>query len=60
MVWSIRRIPEEFLFRHIGVSETWCYHYTPETKKYSKQNKKIHVERGDRRLTEVCWDQGKL
>uniref|UniRef100_A0AAF5DIU6 Histone-lysine N-methyltransferase SETMAR n=1 Tax=Strongyloides stercoralis TaxID=6248 RepID=A0AAF5DIU6_STRER len=29
--------PEDFLRRFVTVDKTWIYHYTPETKKQSKQ-----------------------
>ena len=32
-----RRNPDEFLRLYITVDKTWIYHYTPETKKQSKQ-----------------------
>ena len=32
------RNPDEFLSRYITVDETWIHHYTPETKKQSKQS----------------------
>lgn len=57
--------PEDFLYRFVTMDETWCHHFTPETKMMSKQWKHMGspppkkarvVQSANKVMASIFWD----